>query len=240
MNNSTAVAYVNKQGGTTSPKLNEIARTIAEFCESRSISVTAVHLPGTENTAADEASRARPYMSDWKLESEAFRKVSKRWPVNFDLFASLWNRQLTRFAPWEPQPGAEVVNAFAINWTSVKGYAFPPIALITRCLEKVRREEADLVLIAPVWPAQAWYPPLLSMICDTPILLETDPLLTAPDGRSHPLVATAPYSWPPGKCPVDSPKQRRFGGRYPTRRRRSSKVDAIGLRFSLEEVVSLV
>ena len=42
-------------------------------------------------------------------------------------------------------------------------YAFPPTVLIPRVLEKLRREKAVVLLIAPRWPKQAWQADLLSM-----------------------------------------------------------------------------
>ena len=41
----------------------------------------------------------------------------------------------------------------------------------TRCLEKLRVEQASAVLIAPVWQNQLWYPMLLQSLADIPILL---------------------------------------------------------------------
>ena len=180
----TAVAYVNKQGGTKSKKLNDIANAISRFCEERTIALSAVHLPGNQNTIADQASRSRSDMSDWKLSDRAFSSIMRRWFINFDLFASYWNRQTSRYASWRPQPSAEVVNAFSFSWSSVSGYAFPPFALIPRCLEKIRREKTHLVLVTPIWPNQAWYPLLLEMLSDFPIFLHTDQLERSQSERS--------------------------------------------------------
>ena len=49
---------------------------------------------------------------------------------NIDLFASRINIQLPRFAAYRPDPEAETINAFSIQWTNLKFYAFPPPFLV--------------------------------------------------------------------------------------------------------------
>ena len=56
LDNTTAVAYVNKLGGTVSPQLNHIVRELWLWCMSRDITLIAEHLPGVFNTVADEES----------------------------------------------------------------------------------------------------------------------------------------------------------------------------------------
>ena len=98
---------------------------------------------------------------------------------------------VTGYLSWRPQPGVSAVNAFSLNWSSHAGYAFPPFALIPKCLEKLRREKANLFFICPVWPAQPWFPVLLESACDVPILLyQSHDLLLSATGVSHPLLQT--------------------------------------------------
>ena len=54
----------------------------------------------------------------------------------------------------------------------LKPYAFPPFALIGRCLWKLDQEQVkELVLIVPVWHNQTWFPTLLTKLIGLPILL---------------------------------------------------------------------
>lgn len=46
-----------------------------------------------------------------------------------------------------------------------------PFALVGRCLSKIRKEQATILLIASVYPTQMWYPLLLESLVETPILL---------------------------------------------------------------------
>lgn len=42
-------------------------------------------------------------------------------------------------------------NAFQVSWTNIKGYAFPPFAMIGKCLQKVIQDKGHIILIAPVY-----------------------------------------------------------------------------------------
>jgi len=53
-------------------------------------------------------------------------------------------------------------------------YAFPPFCLISSCLAKVREERAQIVLVTPIWQAQAWYPLLLQMSIEDPVLIPNE------------------------------------------------------------------
>ena len=74
--NKTAVAHINKMGGTHSPKLVGIAKTLWEFCLERRILLTAEYLPGTLNVTADRLSREVPESSDWQLDLVMFRDLN--------------------------------------------------------------------------------------------------------------------------------------------------------------------
>jgi hypothetical protein len=66
------------------------------------------------------------------------------------------------------------VDAFTMNWTNLNAYAFPPFNLIPAVLHKTRKEKATLLLIAPLWSAQPWWPLLIDLVIDYPIYLGSD------------------------------------------------------------------
>lgn len=106
-----------------------------------------------------------------------------------DLFASRLNAQLEQYVSWRPDPNAMATDALQLRWNKWTGYAFPPFCLIRRCLKKVREEKASLVLVAPIWRSQPWYPALLELLIDYPLILPVDPqLLMDPSNNPHPLV----------------------------------------------------
>jgi hypothetical protein len=67
MDNTAAVAYINKMGGTHSQVLSNLALDLWEWCIHNNMEVSAQHLPGHLNIRADRESRLLPDSSDWKL-----------------------------------------------------------------------------------------------------------------------------------------------------------------------------
>ena len=111
--------------------------------------------------------------------------------TQMDLFADRMNAQKIRYMSWKPDPGAETVDAFSVSWTDLKAYAFPPICLIGRCLAKAQKDQATILLITPVWTAQPWFPTVLEMSMELPVLLPQHPKgLTSPQGEPHPMWKT--------------------------------------------------
>jgi hypothetical protein len=188
LDNQSAVSYINKGGGTHSAQLSSIATELLFWCEERGIFLTAIHLPGALNRAADEESRRTDRCAEWMLCPFLFREIASLWEVEVDLFAAEWNHQLPKFVAWTPQPTAWNVDAFSFSWSNLKAYLFPPFGLISRCAAKIRRERATVTLISPLWPGQIWFPTLLEMSVDYPrILSPRRNLLISSRGHPHPL-----------------------------------------------------
>ena len=79
------------------------------------------------------------------------------------------------------------VDALSIPWTDLLGYAFPPFAIISKVIRKARLEGARLILIAPWWPSQPWFPELLSLSHESaiPLVLGPRSLLQPRSGVPH-------------------------------------------------------
>ena len=200
VDNTTAVAYVNHQGGTRSPRLSAAARRIWELALDNGMYLEAVHIPGVDNVEADAASRAGPSPHEWRLNPSIFQDLERmtgRFSV--DLFATRMNAQLPRFFSWHWDPAAAALDALQQPWGSERAYANPPWALIPDVLAKIRRDRAQVVLIAPIWPTQAWYPAVLELLAASPILLPRDADLFCPD---HSLVRVGPPSWEAAAWPL--------------------------------------
>ena len=179
IDNSTAVAYINRRGGTVSPKLSQLAKDLWLWCMERNILLHAQHLPGILNTIVDEESRTWSDRSEWKLSPILFQEINRLLgPLSTDLFASRLSSQLPVFVSWKPDPLAVATDAFTQDWNSLPGklYANPPWGLIGRVLSLVHTQGVqELVLVAPVWKAQPWYPMLLQMLVRAPILIPQSP-----------------------------------------------------------------
>lgn len=193
IDNTTALAYINNMGGSKSKELNQLAVQIWDWCISRNIWLSAVHIPGRLNTGADEKSRVFSDNHEWMLNKHLFDEILLRHPgLDFDLFASRLNNQIRSYCSWHADPSSAHVDAFTMNWNGLKFYAFPPFSLLPRCLQKISQDRAQGVLIAPLWPTQTWFPVLLRHLCDQPwILLPRPDLLQHPSrGVPHPLHRT--------------------------------------------------
>ena len=89
LDNSTAVAYINKMAGIKSPSLNSLSRTLWEWCDEMSIIISAQHIPGKENLVADSSSRQFSSNLEWSVIIDNFNQISNMTfaPV-IDLLAS--------------------------------------------------------------------------------------------------------------------------------------------------------
>ena len=77
-----------------------------------------------------------------------------------------------------------------------EGYAFPPFALVGRCLRKLLDENVPhLVLVTPVWQSQPWYALLLELCVAPPILFPRYQGLLTWQGEAHPLVNLPLVGW---------------------------------------------
>ena len=92
--NTTAVAYVRKMGGSHSLPCNDIARQIWEWCIPRNIWLSISHIPGAINVITDQASRVFDDSTEWKLDVHVFNRiVNILGQPTIDLFASRLNYQ---------------------------------------------------------------------------------------------------------------------------------------------------
>ena len=138
-------------------------------CIQRDIYLVAHHVPGKSNVLEDQESRVFQDDTDWKLDPQVIKPFLSQ--CRTDLFATRLTCQLKQYISWRPDPKAVHTNALNVNWHALKGYAFPPFNLLPVVLNKVLADHTELVLVAPVWQAQPWWPLLLSLLTQEPVLL---------------------------------------------------------------------
>ena len=68
IDNTTAATYINSMGASHSAICNSLAREVWFWCIDRNLWLSAAHLPGTSNVAADKASRLFCDQTEWKLD----------------------------------------------------------------------------------------------------------------------------------------------------------------------------
>ena len=189
--NTTALAYINHMGGTHSKECNNLAKKLILWCKERSIWVSATHIPGKDNRAADELSRKINENIEWKLNERIFTYICKSFGYpEIDLFASRINHQVSRYMSFFPDAKAFAIDAFSHKWDSFS-YIFPPFNLIPRVLRKIREDKTKAIMVVPRWQGAAWFPQLRRMSIREPILLKNLPdLISLPlnQQKTHPLL----------------------------------------------------
>ena len=88
-----------------------------------------------------------------------------------DLFASRLSTQCPLYFSWRPDPYTLATDAFLQDWTAMKCYANPPWNLVGQVLAQVQSQHVQVVLVAPVWKTQPWFPMLPNMLIDHPRLI---------------------------------------------------------------------
>lgn len=159
IDNSTAIAYINRMGGIQYPHLTRISRNIWQWCESKKIFIFACYIKSADNQIADAESRRSHPDIEWELSGSAYKAIVDRFgQPTIDLFASRLNKKCDRYVSWHRDPDAFSVNAFTIRWSSHFFYAFPPFAIILKTLRKIILDKATGIIVVPDWPTQPWYP----------------------------------------------------------------------------------
>lgn len=190
LDNKTAISYINRYGGCRSPQLHKIAKELLEWCSINQITLYATYIKSKDNYVADALSRKDSYNSEWMLGHAYFNNLCNLFgEPEIDLFASYNNYQCKKYCSWMPDPSCFHVDAFSLNWNIGFCYAFPPFAVVGKVLQKIRAEKSRVLVVAPNWGSQSWYPYYISM-AKTKILYmgPNKKLLTCPYSNSaHPL-----------------------------------------------------
>ena len=199
--NLTAVSHVQKQGGTHSWILYTKTLQLFQLAEKLGVTLRARWMPGKDLIEADSLSRLHQVMeAEWSLQDVVFRRLQSLFPeMRIDLFATYANRKLPVFVSPSPEPRAMAVDAFSICWDGLIAYAYPPIKLLPPVLRKIQLDRGYILLIAPAWPGQAWFPTILSLLIDFPRKLPCHrKLLSQKSGRmfhSNPQMLHL-HAWP--------------------------------------------
>ena len=178
--NATVVAYVNKQGGTVSHSLCSLTKELLLWAEANSVTLVARYLPGKANVLADQLSRRGQVIgTEWSLHPEVTKQLFCRLGTpTLDLFATSLNKKLPLYCSLVPDPMAVMEDAFMHPWDGLEVYAFPPFALIRRVLNRLMSSDCcRMLLVAPSWPRQEWYPDLISLLVEQPFRLPQWPRL---------------------------------------------------------------
>ena len=167
--------------------LSDIGKQMRDYLLLKEITITVEYLPRVFNQEADFKSRSMKDSSESKLKPQIFQALCNiRETPDIDLFVS----QVSHQRPCYKFPGKWTHSArgavFQTSWKYQREYAFPPFNLIGRALKKFQTDQAQILLVPPNWQSQTWYPRILQMPVDKPILIPQVDLLNGPkDGKAY-------------------------------------------------------
>ena len=91
----------------------------------------------------------------------------------------------------DPEAEAEAEDAFTLDCSQLRGYAFPQSAP----REVLWPSVSQLAIVTPVWETQPWYLLLFEMMLDNPISLKSFKGLLRQENYSHPLAHLRLAAW---------------------------------------------
>ena len=149
-----------KGGGSQSPMVNGIIRTIVRKSQLRNWHISVSHLQGVRNVIADSLSRDSPQETEWSLDMTSFQEITSVVPdLQVDLFATSFNNKLPLYVAPNLDPLAVAVDSLNLDWNQwQKIYLFPPFNTLLKVLEKLRSFQGTAVLVAPRWVNSSWFP----------------------------------------------------------------------------------
>nr|XP_055051758.1 uncharacterized protein LOC129437577 [Misgurnus anguillicaudatus] len=190
--NTTVVAYINRQGGPRSLQLHNLACKLIVWSAANFSSLRATHVPGVLNRGADLLSRGNPLYGEWVLHHQVMDQI---WGIYgraaVDLFALWENAKCPLYFSLRDAPLG--VDPLAHPWPNVLLYAFPPLSLISPTLERVRENALSLLLIAPHWPGRPWLAEIVQLLQGEPwpLTLRRDLLSQAGGANFSPTAGTS-------------------------------------------------
>ena len=224
--NSTVVSYINKQGGTHSPTLLHLRAELLLWLEAQNIIVRARHIPGCLNMIADHLSRPnQPISTEWDHLSRLNQPISTEWDTSprdretyLQGLGDTRRRHVCNSVELPPS-SVHVSNSRAKSPSGgcpVSRLAgevnvhVPPFPLLSKVIQKLRSTQtAEVILIAPWWPSQSWFPHLLRLCVEHPLvfpyrrdLLSQQDQKYVSDGKSY-----HPHAW---RLSCDTIKQQGF------------------------------
>ena len=171
--NMSVSRYINRQGGKKRG-LSLLVEEMILWCRTHNITLSARHLSGKLNVLADMLSRPNAVLqTEWTIAHHALERVWARFfRPQLDLFATRFNHRLPIYVSPVPDGIALAADALSMDWSTVQAYAYPPLPILPRVIQKARQEKPCLILVAPLWPAQPWFPDLLQITRGDPLPLD--------------------------------------------------------------------
>ena len=193
------VAYINHQGGLRSRRMSQLARHLILWSQKHLRLVPATHIPGLLNRAADELSRQSVVYGEWRLHPQTVQLIWDHFgAAQIDLFTSPDSSHCQLF--YSLTKGTLGTGALAHSWPwGFRKYAFPPMSLLAQTLRKIREDEKQVILVAPL--AQPHLVPRTSTPRDSTSLANSSEEGPAFSGTGHLMAPSARSLEPPRVAP---------------------------------------
>ncbi|KAA6367347.1 MAG: hypothetical protein EZS28_037127 [Streblomastix strix] len=153
------------------------------------------HLPGVRNEIADALSRLSR-AGVYKLMEKIFQQTCLQMNLNptIDLFSQHFNNLLLRFISKIRGHGETAIDTLNQTWKKELPWIHPPISLLPAVLKKIREEQIEAMIIAPLWPGQIRYTELVNENAQSLMLGWSNEIL-----ESGTLLIKKNLKLPPGK-----------------------------------------
>ena len=160
--NSAVVSYINKQGGTWSHTLLRLVVKLFTWLQAQNIVVRARHIPGCLNVIADHLSRPnQPISTEWSRN----REPNLGDPSSGHVCNCF---KLPPSSVHVSDSGATGTGG-GCSVSRLAGEVDVHVSLLSKVIQKLQStQEAEVILIAPWWPKQLWFPHLLRLCVDRP------------------------------------------------------------------------
>ena len=170
--NSTAVAYICKQGGIHSISLFNKTLELFHLLGQFTILLIPTHFPAAKNVTADALSRLNsPSPTEWRIPQETLNNLFSILGTHLvDMFPMAGNKVTPIYVSPYPDDRARAVDVLSISWDSViLVYAFPPAPIVPKTLQMINDSQGIMViLVASQHPSRPWHPLLYNSVCVLP------------------------------------------------------------------------
>ena len=168
-NSTTVVAYINKDW-----ELKLIGPSMCPSLENADLVFQkAGYSQSPTHSRPSKCGCRQIGISEWYLLSEVVHVICNRWQQpQTDLFSMRFNNKLVQFVSSVPDPLAWAVSALTLPWEDLDPYAFPPVTILGKLVEKLQDYPCRrIILIAPVWPNMPWFWDLVTTSSQIPLCL---------------------------------------------------------------------
>ncbi|KAA6399425.1 MAG: hypothetical protein EZS28_005054 [Streblomastix strix] len=127
------------------------------------IKIQITHFPEVKNEIVDALSRLSR-AGDCKLMEKNFQQACLQMNLNstIDLFSQHFNNLLPRFMSTIRGHGEVAIDALNQTWKKELPWIHSPIPFLPAILKKIKEEQFEVMIIAPLWPGQIWYKELVN------------------------------------------------------------------------------